>query len=109
MSFFNPVLAPVAAKVHQCIACLASIPKGEQHKYLTGHYDGEWFRIRYHNECWDTLHEDPYAEEFTPGCCEPPTRLTEASGEVMDAIRASTKWTQDQADAIAAKVRRQIS
>lgn len=66
---------PRAQKDHKCIACWHTIHMGERHVMQEGFFEGEPYRNRYHNECWDDLSEEG-TFEFSPGCLEPPERLT---------------------------------
>lgn len=77
----NPTY-PVARKQHQCIACLAKIPVGEQYVQQEGFFQGEAYRNRYHAECWDILCDDGDFE-FSPGDIEPPFRLTGKESQAM--------------------------
>lgn len=73
--FYTPATTPVARKAHRCTYCAGPIPVGEKHHKQTGNHDGAWFKNRFHDECWDTLCEEPGGFEFCPGDGEMPERV----------------------------------
>jgi len=40
-------------KDHMCEQCGVLIPKGVSYVYFKGVFDGDFFAIKNHNECWD--------------------------------------------------------
>jgi len=81
--FYTPVQTRRAAKQHKCVYCGGPIPKGEQHQFQSGVYDGSWYNNRYHEECWHVLSEE-CEFEFMPGDGEIPPRII----KVMEAINS---------------------
>lgn len=74
--FHNDPTYPKARKPHRCSPCGYPIAIGEQYVQQTGFYEGEPYRCRYHQECWDDLSAEGIFE-FSPGDGEPPPRLLE--------------------------------
>ena len=73
--YFSDPAHPVARKQHRCDGCWWIIPAGEKHVMQSGFYDGEAFRCRYHQECWDELCKLGPNFEGAPGDIDPPARL----------------------------------
>lgn len=73
MSFFTDAVTHYARKKHKCTYCAGKIPVGVEYVVQTGAYEFEWFRNKYHNECWLAL-LDSEETEFTPGEGEVPFR-----------------------------------
>lgn len=70
--------SPIAKKEHRCIYCGGPILIGERYMQQEGFYDGEPYRSRYHDECFDDCAEEFRISgdwEFTPYSAEYPERV----------------------------------
>ena len=66
-----------ARNAHVCVHCAYPIARGEEYIEQTGYWDGEAFRNRFHEECFEALRADSRGGtfEFSPYSGEPPERL----------------------------------
>ena len=66
-----------ARNAHVCVHCAYPIARGEEYIEQTGYWDGEAFRNRFHEECFEALRVDSNDDtfEFSPYSGEPPERL----------------------------------
>lgn len=76
--FHSTPTHPKARKEHCCIYCGGPILAGEQYTQQTGFFEGDPYRNRYHNECYETCADEYsyYGEwEFSPFNGEYPARV----------------------------------
>jgi len=73
-NYYRPPTNQKARKMHKCIACLHSVPIGEEYVQQTGIHNGSSFRNKYHQECWSELNRDGVFE-FSSGDLDPPERI----------------------------------
>lgn len=72
-SFYHPKEYRKAKKYHRCTYCGEAIPAGESYTYQTGVYDGRWFILKMHDECFDGM-ADTCDDEYTPYSNDRPAR-----------------------------------
>jgi len=78
MSNFGEGRWMAGRKDHRCEYCYGPIPKGEEHFYYRGMYDGEWQNWRMHRECYEGYEIDAQYSgdwEFMPGEADRPERV----------------------------------
>jgi lipocalin len=51
--FYNPSETRKARKDHRCTYCGEVINKGDDYTFQKGHYDGAWYELKMHPECWE--------------------------------------------------------
>lgn len=56
-----------AGKVHRCVDCGAAIARGEQHHYVSGCTDGEWWNARVCLAC-ERVRALVFRHEVAEGC-----------------------------------------